>query len=83
MLDELRDYPITHDAIIEALALQPDDSALKAWLGEPVALLIPVALQDGGRVWARTFEEYSQESSKNNMYRNGPEIPLYSPKGLK
>jgi hypothetical protein len=30
MLDELRDYPITHDAIIEALALQPDDSALKA-----------------------------------------------------
>ena len=35
MLDELRDYPITHDAIIEALAIQPDDSALKAWLGEP------------------------------------------------
>lgn len=29
MLDELRDYPITHDAIIEALAIQPDDSALK------------------------------------------------------
>ena len=36
MLDELRDYPITHDAIIEALAIQPDDSALKAWLGEPI-----------------------------------------------
>ena len=28
MLDELH-YPITHDAIIEALASQPDDSALK------------------------------------------------------
>ena len=36
MLDELRDYPITHDAIIEALAIQPDDRALKAWLGEPI-----------------------------------------------
>lgn len=32
MLDELRDYPITHDAIIEALAIQPDDSALKAFM---------------------------------------------------
>jgi len=39
MLDELRDYPITHDAIIEALAIQPDDSALKAWVGEPVSFL--------------------------------------------
>ena len=36
MLDELRDYPITHDAIIEALAIQPDDSALKQWLGGPI-----------------------------------------------
>lgn len=39
MLDELRDYPITHDAIIEALAVQPDDSALKSWIGEPVAYI--------------------------------------------
>lgn len=39
MLDELRDYPITHDAIIEALAIQLDDSALKVWLGEPVAYI--------------------------------------------
>ena len=31
MLDELRDYPITHDAIIEALAIQPDDSALTCY----------------------------------------------------
>ncbi len=67
---------------VKALAVQPDDSALKAWLGQPVARLIPVALQDGYRVWARTFDEYSQESSENNAYRNGPEIPLYSPKVL-
>ncbi len=37
MLDELRDYPITHDAIIEALAIQPDDSALKAWVSQRIA----------------------------------------------
>ena len=67
----------------EAITIQPDDAALKAWLGEPVARLIPVALPDGHRaLWARTFDEYSQESSENNAYRNGPEIPLYSPKVL-
>lgn len=32
MLDELRYYPVTYDEIIEALAILPDDSALKAWL---------------------------------------------------
>ena len=71
------------DDICKALTIQPDDSALRVWLEEPVARLIPVTLPDGDRVWARTFEEYSQESSENNAYRNGPEIPLYSPKGLK
>lgn len=69
--------------LFDALSMPCADSALKAWLGEPVARLIPVSLPDGDRVWARTFEEYSQESSEKNVHRNGLEIPLYSPKGLK
>ena len=53
MLDELRDYPITHDAIIEALAIQPDDSALKAWLGEQSGWThsCPVLCLDGVELW--------------------------------
>ena len=34
-----RDWPIMDKQIADALAIQPDDSALKAWLGEPVAWL--------------------------------------------
>ena len=44
---------------------------------KPVARLIPVSLPDREMLWARTFDEYSQESSESNPYRSGPEIPLY------
>ena len=53
----------------EALALQPDDSALNAWLGEPVAWL-------EGNPEGLWFVAYS----KNDK---APQKPLYSPKGLK
>lgn len=66
MLDELRDYPITHDAIIEALAIQPDDSALKTWLGEPVAY------QEGNPdgIWFVAF----------SINEKAPQVPLYAPR---
>ena len=53
MLDELRYYPVTYDEIIEALAIQPDDSALKAWIGEPAGWThsCPVLLLDGVELW--------------------------------
>lgn len=45
----------------------------------PVARLIPVNLPAIGEcVWARTFDEYSQESSSSNPYMNGEETPLYT-----
>ena len=71
MLDELRDYPITHDAIIEAIAIQPDDSALKAWLGEPVAWK---DTQARNRI---IFPPMKPEEGDDGW------IPIYSPKGLK
>ena len=59
------------DAAKAALAIQPDDAALKAWLGEPVAwkdtkarnriIFPPMKPEEGDDGW----------------------IPLYSPKGLK
>ena len=74
MLDELRDYPITHDAIIEALAIQPDDSALKAWLGEPLLC------REDGRC------QYAIDHGAEGM-GHCPEgkccMSRYSPKGLK
>ena len=73
MLDELRVYPVTHDEIIEALAIQPDDTALKAWLGEPVA-------------WADTYGNVIRNSTKEfsrNAMTNAFSVPLYSPKLLK
>lgn len=86
MLDELRDYPITHDAIIEALAIQPDDSALKAWLGEPVAW----KHDDPKRHDAITDSVKELLHRANSEYMHRPidktehyTIPLYSPKGLK
>ena len=46
---------------------------------ESVARLIPVNLpQIGECVWARTFDEYSQESSSSNPYLKGEETPLYT-----
>ena len=73
MLDELRDYPITHDAIIEALAIQPDDSALKAWLGEPIGEVESIDTDEDGQpsAWVRLHVELK------------PGELLYKPKGLK
>lgn len=75
-----------HDAIIEALALQPDDSALKAWLGEPVAW----KHDDPNRHDAitDTVKELLQQVNAEYMHRPIDKtehytIPLYSPKGLK
>jgi hypothetical protein len=60
--------------IVEALAIQPDDSALKAWLGEPVA-------------WEFTdaFGTHYTDAQRDWMDTPGIEsvTPLYSPKGLK
>jgi hypothetical protein len=52
----------------KALTIQPDASALKAWLGEPVAWL-------EGNPEGLWFVAYS----KNDK---APQNPLYSPKGL-
>ncbi len=57
----------------EALTIQPDDSALKAWLGEPVA-------------WEFTdaFGTHYTDDRRDWMDTPGIEsvTPLYSPKGL-
>ena len=71
MLDELRDYPVTHDEIIEALAIQPDDAALKAWLGGPVC-------------WMHyNTQGELRISTKKPSWDETVWPPLYSPKGLK
>ena len=57
----------------KALAIQPDDSALKAWLGEPMA-------------WARYPRFTGSLQTPITVFKE-PEgadwVPLYSPKGLK
>lgn len=52
----------------KTLAIQPDDTALKAWLGEPVAWECHTGEFCGG-IW----REKSDDS----------DTPIYSPKGLK
>ena len=51
----------------EALAIQPDDSALKAWLGEPVGII------EFGGFWL----------NENNEVKVQDGTPLYAPKGMK
>jgi hypothetical protein len=63
------------------------DDALEIWQAAiehikaqgAVARLIPVQtdVPDTPRVWARTWGEYSAESSFANPYRTGDEISLY------
>ena len=55
------------EAAKEALAIQPDDSALKAWIGEPVAWMITY---DGKCMGFVPTEEANT-------------VAAYSPKGLK
>ena len=63
----------------DALAIQPDDSALKAWIGEPVAWLhenrpeADVITDAVKNVWTGVVV------GKDSGYS----IPLYAPKGLK
>ncbi len=70
----------------KALNIQPDDSALKAWLGEPVAW----KHDDPKRHDAITDSVKELLHRANSEYMHRPidktehyTIPLYSPKGLK
>jgi len=53
----------------EALAIQPNDTALMAWLGEPVA-------------WTNPKHDYFERVTQTTVFGSHT-IPLYSPKGLK
>ncbi len=55
-----------------ALAIKPDDTALKAWLGEPVAIM--------GSHGHPKHTSYILGIQEEKLY--GPWIPLYAPKGM-
>lgn len=57
----------------EALAIQPDDSALNVWIGEPVAIM--------GSHGHPKHISYIPGIQEEKLY--GPWIPLYAPKGMK
>ncbi len=60
----------------DALAIQPDDSALKAWLGEPVAHM---------REWEGDVSDLGSmifASCADEMDDSPNWIPLYAPKGM-
>jgi len=61
----------------KALAIQPDDSALKAWLGEPVAWM-QISVEEGVSTKFPRMEKPSKYNHEWWMFE-----PLYSPKGLK
>ena len=69
LIDEAKLTSSQYEVCRQSLAIQPDDAALKAWLGEPVAWL-------EGNPEGLWFVAYS----KNDK---APQKPLYSPKGLK
>ena len=64
----------TYDAE-DLLAIQPDDSALKAWLGEPVAWRYESAT--GVYRYRGYVENFDTD------YKLLKPIPLYAPKGMK
>ena len=68
----------------EALAIQPDDSALKAWLGQPVARILErigkEQYQPNFGLVARTYAELPKDSYPDTWRELDK---LYSPKGLK
>ena len=67
--------PSSEAQIKQALAIKPDDSALKAWLGEPVW----VSSED-----LKLVEEYGYKMLMVDDAKRGmADTPLYSPKGLK
>lgn len=66
--DFLKQYPhMTKGYVLDALAIQPDDFALREWLGEPVAWMITY---DGKCMGFVPTEEANT-------------VAVYSPKGLK
>ena len=66
--DFLKQYPhMTKGYVLDALAIQPDDSAMREWLGEPVAWMITY---DGKCMGFVPTEEANT-------------VAVYSPKGLK
>ena len=58
----------------KALAIQPDDAALKVWLGEPVAEFAGMRLipEDTNEFWGLAIDDELVSGTK-----------LYAPKGLK
>ena len=75
--------------LVKALTIQPDDAALKAWIGEPAG---------NKRLWALNGEVPAKERRENGRlawpykFKLLPvtegkclpdDVPLYSPKGLK
>lgn len=58
----------------EALAIQPDDNALKAWLGEPVRYLYQIHNCYGVPVWIDNYPRYGETVLET--------LPLYAPKGM-
>ncbi len=69
---------------MKALAIQPDDAALKAWLGEPVARTLKrigeEQYQPKFGMVARTYAELPKGSYPDTWQELDE---LYSPKGLK
>lgn len=70
-------------SVRKALAIQPDDAALKAWLGEPVAWR---TFDGEGGYDFRSYDDNEDYRSKwdarNPNHKSWVEL-LYSPKGLK
>ena len=62
--------------IVKALAIQPDDAALKAWLGEPHSYLYKFNSEFGdGTFWSHRPTHNGADALET--------IPLYKPKELK
>mgnify|MGYP006363880169 CR=1 FL=1 len=68
LIDEAKLTSSQYEVCRQSLAIQPDDAALKAWLGEPVAWL-------EGNPEGLWFVAYSKTDK-------APQKPLYSPKVL-
>lgn len=64
--------------LVKALTIQPDDAALKAWLGEPVAYADPLDIAKDGN-WDTFIVKHASECNDTLRFK----APLYSPKGLK
>ena len=80
------DQAIFQIAISKALTIQPDDSALKAWLGDPAGWVWERRYNNGG--YSREVFQFESEALEmaedgKNLPRQDTVTPLYSPKGLK